>query len=87
MSKQVIKIRIIDYVHADSTIIVMPNMDRRRRSSVGEEEVKGPGMSLEEWREEKRRLEVEREEEKRKARLDSQMSFTIDGGPILDIQR
>ena len=61
----------------------MPNMDRRRRRSVGEEEVKGPGMSLEEWREEKRRLE----EERRKARLDSQMSFTIDGGPILDIQR
>ena len=56
----------------------MPNMDRRRRSSEGEEE-KRPEWSLEKWQEEKRKLE----EEKRKVRLDSQMSFAIDGGSIL----
>ena len=59
----------------------MPNMDRRRRSSEGEEN--GPERSLEEWMEEKRKLE----EEKRKVRLDSQMSFAIDGGSILEVHR
>ena len=65
----------------------MPNMERGRRSSEGEEEVKGPAMSLEQWREEKRRREEEKEEERRKARLDTQMSFSINGGSILDVQR
>ena len=60
----------------------MPNMDRRRRSSEGEEE-KRPEWSLEKWQEEKRKLE----EEKRKVRLDSQMSFVIDGGSILEVHR
>ena len=59
----------------------MPNMERRRRSSEGEEN--GPERSLEEWMEEKRKLE----EEKRKVRLDSQMSFAIDGGSILEVHR
>ena len=68
-------------------IIVMPNMGRSRRSSEGEEEVKGPERSLVEWREEKRRLEEKLEEKKRKTRLDSLMSFSIDGGSILEIQR
>ena len=69
-------------------IIVMPNtMQRSRRSSEGEEEVKGPERSLGEWREEKRRLEEKLEEKKRKTRLDSLMSFSIDGGSILEVQR
>ena len=69
-------------------IIVMPNMDRRRRSSEGEEN--GPEWSLEEWMEEKRKLEEEKrklEEEERMVRLDSQMSFAIDGASILEVQR
>lgn len=64
--------------------IVMPNMEgsRRRTSSTGELST-GPKWTREEWREEKRRLE----EERLRARLDSQMSFSIDGGSILEVQR
>ena len=54
-------------------------MDRRRRSSEGEEEGKGPGRSLEE----KKLLE----EKARKTRLDSLMSFRIDGGAVLEVAR
>lgn len=85
--KQVDEISLLHSVNADCYIIVMPNMDRSRRSSEGEEEVKGPERSLVEWREEKRRLEEKLEEKRRKTRLDSLMSFSIDGGSILEVQR
>ena len=69
-------------------IIVLPyTMDRRRRSSEGEEEGKGPGRSLEEWLGEKKLLEEKLKEKARKTRLDLQMSFRIEGGAVLDVAR
>ena len=61
-------------------------MERRRRSSEGEEE-KEPRWSLEMWQEERKRRLEEQEERDRKVRLDSTMSFSIDGGSILEVQR
>ena len=54
-------------------------MVRRRRSSEGEE---GPERSWEEWLEEKKLWEDNLEEETRKTRLDSLMSFRIYGGGL-----
>ena len=59
-------------------------MVRRRRSSEGEE---GPERSWEEWLEEKKLWEDNLEEETRKTRLDSLMSFRIDGGAVLEVAR
>ena len=39
------------------------------------------------WQEERKRRLEEQEERDRKVRLDSTMSFSIDGGSILEVQR